>query len=79
MTIRLMLEPTIVGNRTVALAMLPSVIVGDAVICEVTGGGADDYTVVEVLPGVPTNRGNQAATVARGVFEPSLLPASFYR
>lgn len=75
-TIRLRLEANMVGTRTVPTSIIPHrVIVGDAVVCRVSGSGADSYEIIEVRGSVHVDAcpSDQAASVARGEFRPGAV------
>jgi hypothetical protein len=80
-TIRLMADPNIVRDKAVATSALPTgAIVGDPVVCRVTGDNADAYVIAEVRPsrfaaGDDPNGPNtsQVASVARGEFRPGVI------
>src|SRR5262245_10949172 len=56
--VKVLLAPSIVGERTVSKALAPRAMLGDAVVLRVEGA---DQTVVEVLDGIPTYRGSDQA------------------
>jgi hypothetical protein len=65
-------------DKTVSLALVPAGLrrVGAAVVCRVSGSGADDYTVTAVYesvfaPGMAPI--DDAASVAAGVFSPGVI------
>ena len=76
--IRLRAETHMDRDKTVAIGLVPAAArrVGAAVVCRVTGNGADDYVIAEVhasvfAPGMAPL--DDAASVAAGVFTPGVV------
>jgi hypothetical protein len=73
---KVMLTPSLIGERVFAKALAPRAILGDGVTLRVEGAAR---TVVEVLDAKPTYMGSdQAASVQRGEFHPGALPDDLY-
>jgi hypothetical protein len=78
-TVRIVLEPHIIGDRTIALLLLPADAraIGDPLVVRLTGNNPADFAVAEVrgsrFAGVTGPGTDQAGSVARELFFPGVI------
>ena len=79
-TIRLRVEENMTRDLSVSLSLIPvdARTLGCPVACRVTGSGASDYVIVEILGSTAGTDApaNNAAAVAAGRFCPGIVPRS---